>query len=102
MTIGENLSWVLIDVLMVKSLGLFETGGIFQSYGQLHIFLLSFPDTFIIRNNMRRDWSWLRTWGVARPRPPDRSIFTTSIRIEVYHHRKLVETWCVMVSIMGP
>jgi hypothetical protein len=66
------------------------------------MFLLSFPDTFIIGNNMRRDWSWLRTWGVARPRPPNRSIFTTSSRIEVDRHGQLVETWCVMVSIMGP
>jgi hypothetical protein len=39
---------------------------------------------------------------VARSRPPDRSIFTSSIRIEVDCHRQLVETWCVMVSIMGP
>jgi hypothetical protein len=102
MTTGEQLSWVPVDVLLVESLGLIKTGGIFQSYGQLQMFLLSFPDTFIIGNSMRRDWPWLRTWGVARPRPPDRSIFTASSQIEVDRHRQLVETWCMMVSIMGP
>ena len=33
MTTGEQLSWVPVDVLLVKSLGLIKTGGIFQSYG---------------------------------------------------------------------
>jgi hypothetical protein len=102
MITGEQLSWVSVDVLLVESLGMTKTSGIFQSYGQLQMFLLSFPDTFIIGSSMRRDWPWLRTWGVAMPRPPDRSIFTASNQIEVDRHRKLVETWCVMVSIMGP
>jgi hypothetical protein len=102
MTTGEQLSWVLVDVVLVESLGVNNTGGIFQSYGQLQMFLLSFPNAFIMGNNMRRDWSWLRTWGVARPKPPDNSIFTTSNRIEVDRHRKIVEAWCMMVSIMGP
>jgi hypothetical protein len=39
---------------------------------------------------------------VARPRPPNNSIFTASSWIEVDRHRQLVETWCMMVSIMGP
>jgi hypothetical protein len=39
--------------------------------------------------------------GSSRLRPPDMSIFTTSSRIEVDHNRKLVETWCMMVSIIG-
>jgi hypothetical protein len=38
---------------------------------------------------------------VPRPRPPDMSIFTTSIQIEMDHHRQPVETWYVMESIMG-
>jgi hypothetical protein len=86
---------------LVESLGLTKACDTFQSYSQLQMFLLAFPDTFIIDNNMRRDRPWLRTWGVARPRPPDMSIFTTSSRIEVDRHRQLVETWCVMVSIIG-
>jgi len=41
----------------------------------------------------------MRTWGVARSIPPERSIFMTSSYIEVDLHRKLVETWCLVVSI---
>jgi hypothetical protein len=67
----------------------------------MQMFLLAYSGIFIIDNSMRRDSSWLRTWGVARPRPPDMSIFTASSWIEVDHHRQLVETWCVMVSIIG-
>jgi hypothetical protein len=74
MTTDEQLSWVLVDVLLVESLGLTKAGGIFQPYGQLQMSLLSFPDTFVMDNNMRRDRQWLRTWGVARPRPPDMSV----------------------------
>jgi hypothetical protein len=35
MATGEQLSGVQVDVLLAKSLGLTEAGGIFQSYGQL-------------------------------------------------------------------
>jgi hypothetical protein len=101
MTTGEYLSWIPMDELLVESLGLTKACDTFQSYSQLQMFLLACPDTFIIDNSMRRDRPWLRTWGVARPRPPDMSIFTASSRIEVDRHRQLVETWCVMVSIIG-
>jgi hypothetical protein len=37
----------------------------------------------------------------GRPRPPDMSTFTAYSRIEVDRHRQTVETWCVMVSIIG-
>jgi hypothetical protein len=100
MTTREQLSWVPVDVILVKSLGLTKAGGIFKSYGQLHMSLLSFLDTFIMDINMRRDRQWLRTWGVARPRAPDMSVFTASSRIEVGCHRQPVETWYVMVSII--
>jgi hypothetical protein len=40
-------------------------------------------------------------WRVSRPRPPDRSTFTAYNRIEVDRHRQPIETWCVMVSIIG-
>jgi hypothetical protein len=89
-----------MDELLVESLGLTKACDTFQSYSQLQMLLLAYPDTFIIDISMRSDRSWLRTWGVDRPRPPDMSIFTTSSRIEVDRHRKLVETWCVMVSII--
>jgi hypothetical protein len=101
MTTGKQLSWVLVDVLLVESLGLTKPSGIFHSYGQLQIFLLAFPDMFIIGNNMRRDRQWLRTWGVARPRSPNMSVFTASSWIEVDRHSQPVETWCMMVSIIG-
>jgi hypothetical protein len=87
MTTGEQLSWVSVDMLLVESLGLTKVSDIFQSYGQLQMSLLSFLDTFIMDNNMRRDKQWLRTWGLARLRPPDMSVFTASSRIEVCHHR---------------
>jgi hypothetical protein len=100
MTTGESLSWILMDELLVESLGLTKACDIFQSYSQLQMFLLAFPDTFIIDSSMRRDRQWLRTWGVARPRPPDMSVFTASSWIEVDRHRQPIETWCVMVSIV--
>jgi hypothetical protein len=88
-------------VLLVKSLGMTEAGGIFQSYGHLQMSLLPFPDNFIMDKNMRRDRQWQRAWIVRRSRPPDRSTFTASSRIEVDRHRQLVETWCMMVSTIG-
>jgi hypothetical protein len=38
---------------------------------------------------------------VPNPRPPDMSIFTASNWIEMDRHRKPVETWCMMESIIG-
>jgi hypothetical protein len=54
MTTGEHLSWILMEEILVESLGLTKACDAFQSYSQLHICLLSFFDTFIIDNNMRR------------------------------------------------
>jgi hypothetical protein len=54
MTIGEHRSWIPMDELLVESLGLTKSCDAFQSYSQLQIYLLSFPDTFIIDNIMRR------------------------------------------------
>jgi hypothetical protein len=49
---------------------------------------------------MRRDRPWLGAWRVSRPRLYDRSTFTTYSRSEVDHVRQIIETWCVMVSII--
>jgi hypothetical protein len=38
---------------------------------------------------------------VARLRPPDMNVFTASSQIEVDHHRKPVDIWCVMGNIIG-
>jgi hypothetical protein len=54
MTTGEYLSWISMDELLVESLGLTKACDAFQSYSQLQICLLSFSNTFIIDNNMRR------------------------------------------------
>jgi hypothetical protein len=100
MTTGEQLSWILMDELLVESLGLTKACDAFQSYSQLQMFLLAHPDTFIIDNNIRRDRPWLRAWRVSRPRLHDRSTFTAYSRSEVDRVRQTVETWCVMVSII--
>jgi hypothetical protein len=86
--------------ILVESLGLTKACDVLQAYNQLQMFLLAFPDTFIMSNNMRRDRQWLRTWGVTRLRPPDMSAFTAYNRTEVDHVRQTVETLCVMVSII--
>jgi hypothetical protein len=101
MATGEQLSGVQVDVLSFESLGLTKPGIIFQPYSQLQMSLLPFLDTFIMDSSMRRDRQQQRAWRVRRPRPPDRSTFTASSRIEVDHHRQPAETWCVMVSTIG-
>jgi hypothetical protein len=90
-----------VDEILVESLGLTKAYDTFQSYNQLQMFLLSFPNTFIIDSNIVGDRQWQRTWRVVRPRPPDMSAFTTYNRIGVYHHRQTVETLCVIASILG-
>jgi hypothetical protein len=54
MAIGEKLSWVQLDIILVYSLVLTEAGGIFHPYNHLHRSLLPFPNTSIMENNMRR------------------------------------------------
>jgi hypothetical protein len=100
MTTGEKLSWILMDELLVESLGLIKACDTFQSYSQLQMFILAHLDTFMIDNNIRRDRLWLRSWRVSRPRLHDRSTFTAYNRSEVDRVRQIVENWCVMVSII--
>jgi hypothetical protein len=49
---GDYSPWMSMDELLVKSLGLTKAYDTSQSYIQLQLFLLSFPDTFIIDNNI--------------------------------------------------
>jgi hypothetical protein len=100
MTTGEQLSWILMDELLVESLGLTKACDAFQSYSQLQMFLLAHPNTFIINNNIRRDRPWLRAWRVIRLRHHYRSTFTAYSRSEANRVRQAVETWCVIVSII--
>ena len=71
MSTGDYLPWVPVDELLVKSLGLTKVYDTFQSYIQLQLFLLAFPDTFIIDNNIGGDRQWQGTWRVGRQRPPN-------------------------------
>jgi hypothetical protein len=100
MTIGEHLSWIPMDELLVESLRLTKACDTSQSYSQLHMFLLACPDTFIIDNNMRRDRPLLGAWRVSRLRLYDRSTFMAYNRSELDPVRQTMETWCVMVSII--
>jgi hypothetical protein len=100
MTIGEHLSWISMDELLVESLGLTKACDTSQSYSQLQMFLLARLNTFIIYNSMRRDRSWLSEWRVSRPRLHDKSTFMTYNRSKVDRVRQTVETWCVTVSII--
>jgi hypothetical protein len=100
MTIGEHLSWIPMDELLVESLRLTKACDTSQSYSQLQMFLLACPDTFIIDNNMRRDRPWLGAWRVSRLRLYDRSTFMAYNRSELDRVRQTMETWCVMVSII--
>jgi len=83
--------WVLVDELLVKFLGLTKVYDTFQSSIQLQLFLLAFPDTFIINNNIGGDKQWKGTWKVGRKRPPDRSDLIIYSRIGVVHSRQSYE-----------
>jgi hypothetical protein len=63
--------------------------------------LLPFLETFIMDISMRRDRQGQRKWRVHGSRPPDRSTFIASRRIEVDRHKHPAETWCMMVSTIG-
>jgi hypothetical protein len=54
MSTSDYLPWVPVGELLVKSLGLTKAYDAFQTFNRLHIFLLAFPDTFIIDSS---------TWG---------------------------------------
>jgi hypothetical protein len=98
MSIGDYSPWVLVDELLVKSLGFTKAYNNSQCYIQLHLFLLDFPDTFIIDIIIGGDRQWQRTLGVGRKRPPDGSDFITYNRIWEEHQRQPYEALGVMES----
>jgi hypothetical protein len=65
------------------------------------MFLLAFPDTFIIDNNVMEDRQWQRTWRVGRSRPLDRRVHMAHNNIGVDHKRETIETLCMMINILG-
>jgi hypothetical protein len=85
MSRGDYLPWVPMDELLVKSFGLTKAYDTFLSYSWLQIFMIAFPDTFIIVNSTGGARQWQGTWRVGRPRPPDRSVLIAYIRIGVDH-----------------
>jgi hypothetical protein len=64
------------------------------------MFLLSFPNTFIINYNIRGDRQWYRTWRVGRSRPLDRRVHMAHKKIGVDHQRNTIDTLCMMMSIL--
>jgi hypothetical protein len=95
------LPWVSMDEILVKSFGLTKEYDTFQSYSWLRIFMIAFPDTFIIDNNTGGTRQWQGPWRVGRLRPLDKSVLITFIRIGVDHQGKTVEAKGVMGSILG-
>jgi hypothetical protein len=73
MSIDDYLPWVSMDGIFVKSLGLTKACDTFHSYSWLHIFMVAFPNTFIIDNSAGEARQWLGTFRVDKLRPPDRS-----------------------------
>jgi hypothetical protein len=97
---GEYLPWVPMDEILVESLRLTKAYDTFQPYSRLQMCLSAFPDTFIIDSSIRGDREWQRTMRVGRPRPLDRRVYKAHNSIGVDHQRQIVETLCVMVSIL--
>jgi hypothetical protein len=58
MTTREYLSWVPVDEILVESLGSTKEYDTFYSSIRLQMFLLDFPDTFIIDNIIGGDRQW--------------------------------------------
>jgi hypothetical protein len=98
---GDYSPWVSVDEFLVKPLGLTNAYDTPQSYIQLQLFLLAFPDTFIIYNNIGEDMQLHGTWRVVRQRPPDRGYFIICNRIGEVHPRQSDEALGVMESILS-
>jgi hypothetical protein len=52
MSTDDYLPWVSMDELLVKTFGLTKAYATFQSYNWLQIFMMAFPDTFIIDSSI--------------------------------------------------
>ena len=58
MSIGDYLPWVPMDEILVKSFGLTKACDTLQSYSWLQIFMIAFPDTFIIDSSIGGARQW--------------------------------------------
>jgi hypothetical protein len=101
MSTVNYLPWVSMEKLLVKSLGLTKAYDTFQSYSGLQIFMIAFPDTFIIESNIGGARQWQGTWRFGRLRPPDMSVLIAYSRIGVDHQGHTVEALGMMESILG-
>jgi hypothetical protein len=101
MSTGDYLPWVSMDELLVKTFGLTKAYATFQSYSWLQIFMMAFPDTFIIDSSTGGARQWQGAWRVGRPRPPNRSVLIAYIKIGVDHQGQTVEALGMMESILG-
>jgi hypothetical protein len=101
MSTDDYLPWVSVDKILVKSLGLTKAYDTFQSYSGLQIFMIAFPDTFIIESNIGGARQWQGTWRFGRLRPPDMSVLIAYSRIGVDHQGHTVEALGMMESILG-
>jgi hypothetical protein len=100
-SLDDYSPWVPLDEIFVQSWGLTKSYDTFQSYSRLYMFLLSFPDTFVMDNNIGGDKQWQWTRRVVRSGSPDSSACIAYNMIGVDHQRQIVETLGVMVSIVG-
>jgi hypothetical protein len=63
---GNYSPWMSMDEFLVKPLGLTKAYDTSHFYIQLHVFLLAFPNTFIMYNNIGEDSQLHGTWRVIR------------------------------------
>jgi hypothetical protein len=57
-SLDDDSPWVPVDELLVPSWGLTKAYDTFQSYSRLQMFLLAFPNTFIIDSSIGGDRQW--------------------------------------------
>jgi hypothetical protein len=67
----------------------------------LHVFLLSFPNTFIIYIRIGEYRQLHGTWIIIGQRPPDRGYFITCSRIGEVHLRQSYEALGMIESIFS-
>jgi hypothetical protein len=66
MSTSKYLPWVMVDELLVESLGLTKVYDTFQCDSSFSICLLAFFDTFIIDNSAGGDRQGQGTWRLGR------------------------------------
>jgi hypothetical protein len=99
--LGDYSPSMWVDEFLVKPLGLTNGSDTSQSYTQLQVFLLAFPDTFIIYSSTGRDSQLHGTWRFIRQRLPDNGYSIICSRIGEFCPRQSDEVLGVMESILS-